>query len=193
MTGIIELDQYLFHLINDTWSLPFLDAIMPYWREKTTWIPFYVLGAIWLTWTMKKRVILVLLAAGLTIAVADTVSSQLIKKNVERLRPCRTEGLEVNLLVPCGGGYSFTSSHATNHFAIALLLIMIFAKRYPRIKWPLLLWAASIAYGQVYVGVHYPFDVLTGALVGSLIGISIAYLYRRADQYFFPSISNEIT
>ncbi len=191
MTSIIEVDQYLFHLINDTWTLPFLDTIMPYWREKSTWIPFYIIAAIWLTWKMKKRVVLVLLAAGLTIAIADTVSSQLIKKNVERLRPCRTEGLAVNLLVPCGGGYSFTSSHATNHFAIALLLIMIFAKRYPQVKW-LLLWAATIAYGQVYVGVHYPFDVLTGALVGSLIGIGIAYSYRWADHYFFPSTSNEI-
>ncbi|GJM34616.1 MAG: hypothetical protein DHS20C18_36170 [Saprospiraceae bacterium] len=141
---------------------------------------------------MKRKAILLFFAVGLTIAVADGASSQLIKKNVKRLRPCRTEALAVNLLVPCGGGYSFTSSHATNHFAIALLLIMVFGKRFRQIKWPLLLWAASIAYGQVYVGVHYPIDVIAGGLLGSLIGVGVAYLYYTAEGRIFSSTNNEI-
>jgi len=108
-----------------------------------------------------------------TVGMADVVSSKLVKPAVQRVRPCNDVGLkfEVRELVHCGGGYSFTSSHATNHFAIATFLYLVLGGlRKKWIRWALLAWAASIAYGQVYVGVHYPLDVITGAVLGSLIG-----------------------
>ena len=113
-------------------------------------------------------------------AISDTLSSQIIKKNVQRIRPCNDPLISnmVELKVKCGGGYSYTSSHATNHFALAFFLIYTLGVQFRWIKWVLIFWASSIAYGQVYVGVHYPFDVISGAIIGGIIGILVATWYR---------------
>lgn len=174
LATLIEWDQWLFGLVNGLWHHATLDSIMPYWRDKKTWIPLYVLLLVIVGKDRGLKTFWVLLILGLTIALADQVSSQWIKKSVERLRPCNDSELEgVRLLLDhCGGGYSFTSSHATNHFAIATQLYLLF-----RLTWKkqyfiaLFIWAALIAYGQVYVGVHYPLDVFSGAF----LGIAIAY------------------
>ena len=113
------------------------------------------------------------------------ISSKIIKKSVQRTRPCNDisrlseQGHEVKLLVPCGSGYSFPSSHATNHFAVAVFVIFTFANRKKWLKWGLIAWASSIALGQVYVGVHYPLDVLCGGLLGSFIGWGLAFFYKK--------------
>lgn len=183
MTELLQFDQQLFHLINGEWRLSVLDAVMPYWREKTFWIPAYAALAAFLFYRFRWYGLYLGIALGITVGVADTVSSQVIKENVERLRPCNDPAVrtDVRLLVHCGGGYSFTSSHATNHFAVAAFLSLTLGGLYRRIRIPLFLWAASIAYGQVYVGVHYPLDVLAGALLGTLIGYVLAkgYLATR--------------
>ena len=113
------------------------------------------------------------------------MSSKVVKESVMRLRPCNDAEIkaDVNLLVRCGSGYSFTSSHATNHFAIAAFISMTLGMVLPLIRWPFYLWAASIAFGQVYVGVHYPFDVISGALLGWLIGVLAAKLYNRFPKF----------
>ena len=119
------------------------------------------------------------------VGTADFTSSKIVKPLVERVRPCNDTNLPfgVRELVKCGGGYSFTSSHATNHFAIATFLSLILGfLRKKWITWTLLAWAASIAYGQVYVGVHYPLDVIAGAALGSLIGLSFELLYQRITE-----------
>ena len=177
---LISIDHLLFEWINQEATNPFLDMLMPYWRAKTFWIPFYILLLIWIGVQFRVQVIYFIFGVALTIGIADTMSSKVIKPNMERLRPCNNQLLkkEVHLLVRCGSGYSFTSSHATNHFALALFLIFTLGSIYPLIKWPLLFWAGSIAYGQVYVGVHFPFDVICGALLGSLIGWGVAKLYE---------------
>ena len=84
----------------------------------------------------------------------------------------------MELRVHCGGGYSFTSSHATNHFALATFLVIILGPFFKWIRIPIFLWAASIAFGQVYVGVHYPLDVLAGSIVGILLGILMTKFYQ---------------
>ncbi len=181
MDELIQFDQHLFQLINH-WDNGWLNAIMPLWREKTTWIPLYLLFSVWVGWKFKKAGLLFLLTAILCVGIADTMSSKIIKKSVERLRPCRTPGLadDVKLLVPCGGGHSFTSSHATNHFALAVFLVSTLGRFLKRIKIPLLLWAASIAFGQVYVGVHFPLDVISGSILGSLIAWAMSKIYWSA-------------
>ena len=85
----------------------------------------------------------------------------------------------VRSLVKCGGGYSFTSSHATNHFAMAAFVLVLFGRRYRWLKAPLWFWAFSISYGQVYVGVHYPLDIFGGALLGIAIGTLIGRFARN--------------
>lgn len=186
MEAILELDQTIFFLINNDGHNAFFDAIMPYWRDKYTWIPFYLALAAFVIYKFKTKGLYLILALALTVGVADTISSKVIKKSVQRLRPCNDTQInqQVKLLVRCGGGYSFTSSHATNHFAVALFLIGTLGRIFRRIKWPLVFWAATIALGQVYVGVHYPLDILVGGTIGSLIGIGMARLYQS-----FPKLA----
>lgn len=170
---IIQYDQWLFYMLNGAWHNTFFDAIMPYWRSKYVWIPLYIFITSFLLINWHKRGLVLVLFAIATVGAADMASSKLVKPIVQRVRPCNDVGLqfEVRELVHCGGGYSFTSSHATNHFALATFLYLVLgALRKKWIRWALLAWAASIAYGQVYVGVHYPLDVIAGAILGSLIG-----------------------
>ncbi|MCI5082900.1 MAG: phosphatase PAP2 family protein [Saprospiraceae bacterium] len=185
METILQLDEQLFFIINNDWHNPFLDAIMPYWREKTTWIPLYIALAAFVIYRFRVKGLYFILAVALTVGVADTVSSKLIKKTVKRVRPCNDTEIkaQVDLLVGCGGGYSFTSSHATNHFAVAVFIINTLGLLFRRIRWPFLIWAATIALGQVYVGVHYPIDITVGAIIGSLIGWGIAKGYNAFPRF----------
>lgn len=182
MTDLLQFDRTLFFLINDTGHTAWLDALMPLWRDRFFWTPLYVALAGFVCWkfgTVKGAVFVlaVIVAAGL----ADVTSSRVVKPIVERLRPCNEPEIkeQVNLLIHCGSGYSFTSSHAANHFAVAVFLCLTLGQFYRRIRLPFLLWAASIAYAQVYVGVHYPLDVVSGALLGTIIGWGVAFAYGK--------------
>lgn len=179
MTELLHLDQYLFHQINTVWANGWLDALMPFWRNKYVWLPVYVFLISFLMINFGKKGFILFVFAIITIGIADTMSSKVIKKTVQRVRPCNDPAMAsfVDLKVKCGGGYSFTSSHATNHFALAIFLIFTLGKRFRWIKWVLLIWATTIAYGQVYVGVHYPFDVISGGILGVLIGTLVATFY----------------
>lgn len=117
----------------------------------------------------------------ISFGIADYSSASIIKPAVERLRPCREPGFseQVNLLVNCGSGHSFPSSHAANHFALALFFIVLFHKRSKWIVPLALLWAASISFAQVYVGVHFPIDVTVGGLLGACIGFLLALLFLK--------------
>ena len=86
----------------------------------------------------------------------------------------------------CGSGYSFTSSHATNHFAIALFLVLLWGRKHPFLRYLFPLWAASIALAQVYVGVHYPLDIFVGSLLGVGIGVLGYFSYRFLERSVYP-------
>jgi membrane-associated phospholipid phosphatase len=178
----MNLDQELFFFINNNMHIGWLDKIAPYWRSMYFWIPVYVFFMSYLLTNFdKKQAAIYILALGLTVGTADVISSRLIKNTVARLRPCNDENvkLKVKLLVPCGSGYSFTSSHATNHFAAAIFVILTFVGSRKWLKYSLLAWAASISIGQVYVGVHYPLDVFCGAILGIGVGYLGAFLYKK--------------
>ena len=175
-------DEWLFQLINGEWHNVLFDAVIPYWRSKYVWLPLYMFIASFLWLNFKMRGLAMIIFAVATLGVADFTSSKIVKPSVERVRPCNDVYLpfEVRELVKCGGGYSFTSSHATNHFALATFLSLVLGfLRKKWITWALFAWAASIAYGQVYVGVHYPLDVLGGAILGCFIGFTLELLYQR--------------
>jgi undecaprenyl-diphosphatase len=179
---MFNLDQELFYFINNNLHIHALDKIAPYWRSMYFWLPLYVFFISYLLSNFeKKQATIYLLALGLTVGTADVISSRLIKNTVARLRPCNDEAVKPNvkLLVHCGGGYSFTSSHATNHFAAAIFVILTFVGSRKWLKYSLLAWSASIAFGQVYVGVHYPLDVVCGAFLGSCVGWLGSFLGRR--------------
>lgn len=181
MEQVIAVDQFLFELINGQAHNAVLDWLMPIWREKSTWIPLYIALAAFVGYKYRLQGLYLLLALALAVGLADTVSSKIIKPSVHRLRPCNDPALKdgVQLLVHCGSGYSFTSSHASNHFAVAAFLSLTLGLHYRRIRWPLYLWAASIALGQVYVGVHFPLDIFIGAILGIIIGNIVAKTYLR--------------
>ena len=185
MVELLQLDQNLFFLINGDWHNSFLDAIMPYWRNKMFWSPLYIFLLFYVLLNFKLKGFYFILIVAAVITVSDTTSSKIIKKSVQRIRPCNDDSLknEVQLLVKCGGGYSFTSSHAANHFAGATFLILTLFRRFRWAKYALIFWAASIAYGQVYVGVHYPVDVLVGSFLGIITGILAAMIYSRFGIY----------
>lgn len=118
----------------------------------------------------------------ITITLSDQLSSTLIKYHVNRLRPCQDPAMEGHvrmLLNHCSGGPSFTSSHATNHFAAAVFLFIILKPYLKNWAYLFFFWAASISYGQVYVGVHYPLDIFCGAIVGSIIGFITASVFTK--------------
>ncbi len=182
LDSILEIDFQLFELINQSFQNNFFDFIMPYLREKTVWIPLYIGLAVFFIkqFKLKKGIIIIVLSI-ICVGISDITSSKIIKPNVERLRPCNTEQ-EVRLLVNCGSGYSFTSSHAANHFALGTFWFLILG-HFKRSRYLFLLWAASISFAQVYVGVHYPLDILSGAILGSIIAFSMYLLHSKTSIY----------
>lgn len=173
MESLIYYDQQIFFFINRQLSNPAFDFIMPYVRERDFWIPLYVLLVFYFVRLLKKWSWVALVTTAITIVITDQLSSSLIKPWIGRLRPCNDPSLaeQVQLIVNCGSGFSFVSSHAANHFGIACFLIVMLQHR---LKWILpvaLFWAALVSFAQVYVGVHYPLDVICGGLLGVAIGI----------------------
>ena len=171
MNEILQLDYRLFHLINAEWRTAFFDSIMPMIRSKYVWYPVYVGIITWALTQYKGRVGYLYVFSLLScVAVTDMLSSSVLKPLVERLRPCNEllTGHEVVLQVSCGYGYSFPSSHAANHFALSVLCLLLFRAN-KTVSAVLIFWAALICYAQIYVGVHYPMDILGGALLGVLM------------------------
>ena len=165
-------DAFIFQGINSGLGNPVFDALLPWCREKWFWMPLYVFIVAFSVLNFGRRGWIIVLGLVLAAGLADFTSSTLIKKNVQRLRPCNNPEMvqTLELRAPCGSGYSFTSSHAANHFAAAVFLIGVFGGVFRWLRPVALVWAGIIAFSQVYVGVHYPGDVLIGALLGSAIG-----------------------
>ncbi|HCN82468.1 MAG TPA: phosphatase PAP2 family protein [Sphingobacteriaceae bacterium] len=169
---LLHFDQQLFFAINHGLSNPFFDWLMPILRNRYFWSPLYLFVVIYFIRQYGRTGIILIIMLALTFALTDSVSSRFIKAAVERPRPCNDPIIktQVNSLVGCGTGYSFPSSHAANHFGLAMFMIIAC---YHKWKWILpvsLLWAFSIVFAQVYVGVHYPIDITAGAILGCLIG-----------------------
>jgi membrane-associated phospholipid phosphatase len=181
MEQLIEFDKHLFYLINGVWNNALFDTILPPIRNKYFWAPLYMFIVGFSLINYKKNGFYIILGILLTFVLSDLLSSSIIKPLYGRLRPCNDLTMvdNVRLLVNCGSGFSFTSSHATNHFAISWFMIIVFMRPY---KWVLpvgLIWAAAVSYAQVYVGVHFPADIMGGSIVGSLIGLLTGMTFVR--------------
>lgn len=185
MNWLYTIDYSIFYWINSTLSNKLFDLVLPWYRERWIWAPLYLFLLIFV-WTNfpKRRALLFYAGLILTVALSDFTSSTLIKKNVQRLRPCNDPRLEntIHLRISCGSGYSFTSSHASNHVALAVYVGLSLGAFAPWLFPALLVWAFAIAFSQVYVGVHYPFDVLAGSLLGAAFGwIIYSFFYKRLE------------
>lgn len=179
-----QIDREWFLAINNGMQSAFLDVVCPFMRKQSNWYILYaiVLYICYRKW--NKNVLWIIAGAALLVIVSDQVSANLIKNTVQRLRPCNEPSLAgmVHNIVGCGSGFSFISAHATNHFAIAVFFSILFSNQHKWVMYAALLWAALIAFSQVYVGVHYPFDVLCGALLGSIFGwIAGRFVYQKIN------------
>ena len=176
-----SIDSQLFLWLNGLhvdWLDPVMIAITDMWM----WIPLYL----WLLFLIFKhygwRGCWILLAVGVVVLCSDQLSAHVCKPVFHRLRPCFNPELEGLVYLPKGlpgGKYGFVSSHAANTFAVATFLTATLWKRYRWIGWVLYSWALLSSYSRIYLGVHYPGDILAGAVLGILIGLIIALLLRN--------------
>ena len=181
---IAELQQFdteLFLKIHRSLGNDFFDFIMPLLRNRFFWAPLYLFIIVFCIKQYKKQGYYIIIGILITFAVGDLVASRLIKPNVQRIRPCNEVTLVNKIIkrVPCGSGYSFPSAHATNHFAIAVFLIFVFYNKWKPILPVGLAWAFIISFSQIYVGVHYPIDVMVGTLLGTTIGLVTSKIYKK--------------
>lgn len=184
---LVELDKELFLFLNDFHS-PVLDPIMLFITDKLVWLPLYLYLGYLIFKDYGREGWLVLLGITLTIIVADQVTSTFMKPYFARLRPSHEPSFESLVHVVDnyrGRKFGFASGHAANTFGAATFLSLLFAKK---TKWifMLFLWAAIISYSRIYLGVHYPGDILVGSLVGVFAGFAgfkfFQWLQRAAGK-----------
>jgi membrane-associated phospholipid phosphatase len=177
---IIHLDKALFHFINSDLSHPLLDFILIWIRHPLFWAPLYIFVIGFMLFNFGwQRGYTYLLYILLVFGTGDLISSRIVKPSVSRLRPCNQDQLYVVERVRCGSGYSFTSSHATNHFGLAIFVVLTLGANIPRIRAWMWAWASLISFAQIYVGVHFPLDILGGSILGIMIGWAWAIMYER--------------
>jgi undecaprenyl-diphosphatase len=179
MDWLLQLDTRIFLAINglhsDAW-----DGIMWWISGKTTWWPFYLLLLLFLGWKKRWQLAAMLLFIILVITLADQSSVHLFKNVFQRLRPCHEPELQglVHLVNnKCGGSFGFISSHAANTFGVAVLVLLWIKRRW--FTAIMLTWGFLVGYSRIYLGVHYPGDVIAGAIWGAGCGWLIFILFTR--------------
>ena len=183
-----NIDTQLFVFFN-SFNSPFWDKIMWFVSGSKSWIPMYLIIIGYIIYKFKWKAVITLIFIALVVTLADQISVKAFKNVFERLRPCHNPDLQdiVHLVKnKCGGKFGFVSTHAADTFGVAFFLSMFFRNRNFSIF--IFIWAALVSYSRIYLGVHYPFDVLGGAILGGVIGYSIYLLHQftqeKLSKYF---------
>ena len=186
------IDRQLFLWLNGLHA-GWLDTVMVSITQMWPWIPIYILLLYLVFKQYGKRSWWILLGVAVLLLCSDQLSAHVCKPLFHRLRPCFNPELEGLVHLPKGlpgGSYGFVSSHAANTFAVATFLTAALRKNYRNIGWWLYAWALISSYSRIYIGVHYPGDIIAGAVLGILVGLIIwkilqlilkHHLDRRAD------------
>ena len=189
---LLHIDTEVLLVING-WHAPWVDTLMWIISAKATWIPLYLLLIGLLVWRYRKpamtsvkwlqRVpacVVMIVVIGLAVGTADFIASGILKELVARPRPTRVPELEGVLHLVNGyrsGRYGFVSSHAANTMAVALLFSLIWRNKIATVG--LMLWVAANCYSRMYLGVHYPTDILGGLMVGALVAVVVYAMLVR--------------
>ena len=173
-----ELFLYLNNLGNESW-----DWVWMYYTDKKNWIPLYLI----LLYLMYKRLntkmfVLTIIVFILMVLITDHVTNLFKQILFKRLRPCHNEAIMNSMRLVkswCGGKFGYFSGHSSNAMAIAVFSSLILRARYKYIPIFLIMWALIMGYSRIYLGVHFPLDVITGFIFGGLLG----YLFYKLDKY----------
>ncbi len=175
---LIEIDQALFFFINVKLANPVTDFLMPLITSDTLLRIIYGAVVVILLWRGDKRLRWLVLFSAAALLVTDQMASKVLKPLIERPRPCH-ELSQIHLLVDCGAGFSMPSSHAANLFGQAVLS----SYHIKAVRWHLLVFAMLVALSRIFVGVHYPFDVLVGTSLGCLAGSLGAIAFLKFEKW----------
>jgi undecaprenyl-diphosphatase len=174
-------DQHLLLFLN-SFNSPFWDKVMSVISSIVIWIPLYLAIVIALVIRYKRKFLVLIFMIIIAITLSDQ-GSDLFKDGFRRLRPCQEPALKglVHLVKGrCGGSFGFVSSHASNSFTVAILSILLIRRRW--FTYCMIFWALVIGYSRIYLGVHYPGDVICGSLLGVLIGCGVYKFYDLIDR-----------
>ena len=184
---LLELDRNLLLKLN-SWHAPWLDSVMVAFTNGLSWLPLFLLVIGLMIYKFRWQSISMLVFIAIVIFLTDRISAGLIKPWVGRLRPSHEPGLEgiLHLVNGYKGGiYSFVSSHAANAFGVATFLWLVLRKDIKWI-WIMFIWAVIFSYTRIYLGVHYPFDILGGGVLGTIIGLLVYKLGRAMPKKISP-------
>lgn len=177
-----DLDHQLFLFLNGL-HVGWLDRVMIFISSEWGWLPFYAVLVFLVFYKYKWKGLWVILGVVVLITCSDQISAHVFKPIFHRLRPCYDPLIEDLVYLPIGrkpgGHYGFISSHAANTFALATFIFMTMKKHYRKIGWLMFSWASIVSYSRIYLGVHFPSDIICGAALGMILGSGIGYLLKR--------------
>lgn len=182
LNPLLENDHALFRLINQKWTHQWVDAVALWIREPLNWLPLYIGLLALAIWRFRSNGLIWFAFGIAAVVLSDLIGNYGFKHVFERLRPCNDPMLQpgLRLLVEkCGTGFSFVSNHATNHMSLAVFLLITLRHKIGKWGWIGIGWALSIAYAQIYVGVHFPTDAIAGALLGACVGAFTGISFNR--------------
>ncbi|AUC86627.1 phosphatase PAP2 family protein [Polaribacter sp. ALD11] len=163
---------------------------------KWTWLPFYLILASFLIWKYKKNSILMILLIGILITMSDQLASGFFKPFFERLRPSQNPDLEGKLHFVNNyksGKFGFISSHAANVFSLAFYLTLVARKKLKWIPFVLIPWAIFVSISRIYLGVHYPTDILVPIILSIPIALIVSKLYKVFNPIFIKKTITNVT
>jgi len=172
-----QVDQQLFLRLNGPVS-PFIDQLMFAISGRLEWMPLYAILLVFIIRKYRWNSIWILVAVVVLITLSDQLAN-VLKDGVKRFRPCKDP--DIGHLVHtvnnyCRSSYGFVSGHAANSFALATHISLLFPRRW--IITAMVFWAVLVSYSRIYLGVHYPGDVLGGWILGALIAF-VLYLFLK--------------
>ncbi|MEI6123515.1 MAG: phosphatase PAP2 family protein [Bacteroidota bacterium] len=177
---LINMDVALFLFLNGLRN-PFFDFVFWWASEPLVWIPIYICLLYFVIKVYRWQALFILLFAAFGVTLTDQISVHLFKDVFMRLRPCHNPMIAMQVHTMngyCGGDYGFVSSHAANYFGIAAFLSVLMYRKIRHFALFTFLWVSVIAYSRIYLGVHYPADAVSGAILGLHVGFLMGLLYH---------------